>query len=86
MTGTPLRSPSADAGKGGQLDANQLSYVQRIEDSYNKRIVDILSPLYGEGNVRAQVKADIDFSEAESTSEAFKPNQTAAEAAVRGAA
>jgi flagellar M-ring protein FliF len=78
-----LLSPSADAGKDGQLDANQLSYVQRIEDSYNKRIVDILSPLYGEGNVRAQVKTDIDFSEAESTSEAFKPNQTAAEAAVR---
>lgn len=78
-----LLSPSADAGKDGQLDANQLSYVQRIEDSYNKRIVDILTPLYGEGNVRAQVKTDIDFTEAESTSEAFKPNQTAAEAAVR---
>ncbi len=78
-----LLSPSSEGGKGGQLDANQLSYVQRIEDSYNKRIVDILAPLYGEGNVRAQVKTDIDFSEAESTSEAFKPNQTAAEAAVR---
>ena len=77
-----LLSPTGDAGKG-QLDANQLAYAQRIEDSYNKRIVDILAPLYGDGNVRAQVKAEIDFSENESTTEAFKPNSNAAEATVR---
>ena len=78
-----LLSPSTDAGTAGQLDANQLSYVHRIEDSYNKRVHDILTPLYGEGNVHAQVKAEIDFSEAESTSEVFKPNQSTSEAAVR---
>ena len=77
-----LLSPSGDAAKG-QLDANQLAYAQRIEDAYNKRITDILAPLYGDGNVRAQVKADIDFSENESTTEAFKPNSNAAEATVR---
>ncbi len=77
-----LLSPSGDAAKG-QLDANQLAYAQRIEDSYNKRITDILAPLFGDGNVRAQVKAEIDFSENESTTEAFKPNSNAAEATVR---
>ena len=77
-----LLSPTGDATKG-QLDANQLAYAQRIEDSYNKRITDILSPLYGDGNVRAQVKAEIDFSENESTTEAFKPNSNAADATVR---
>ena len=77
-----LLSPSGDGAKG-QLDANQLAYAQRIEDSYNKRINGILAPLYGEGNVRAQVKAEIDFSENESTTEAFKPNSNAAEATVR---
>ena len=77
-----LLSPSGD-GSRGQLDANQLAYAQRIEDSYNRRITDILAPLYGDGNVRAQVKADIDFSENESTTEAFKPNSNASEATVR---
>ena len=80
--GGNLLSQAGDTGKG-QLDAGQLAYAQRIEDSYNKRITDILTPLYGDGNVRAQVKAEIDFSEAESTSEAFKPNHNAADAAVR---
>lgn len=80
--GGNLLSQAVDAGKG-QLDAGQLAYTQRIEESYNKRITDILAPLYGDGNVRAQVKAEIDFSEAESTSEAFKPNHNAADAAVR---
>jgi flagellar M-ring protein FliF len=78
-----LLSQPPDANAAGQLDANQLSYVHRVEEGYIKRILDILTPLHGEGNVRAQVKAEVDFSESESTSEAFKPNQNAAEATVR---
>ena len=80
--GTLLSQP-ADGGSAAHLDAVQLSYVQRLEAAYNKRIIDILAPLYGAENVRAQVKADADFSETESTSEAFKPNQSAAESAIR---
>jgi len=78
-----LLSTPPDANAAGQLDANQLSYVHRVEEGYIKRILDILTPLHGEGNVRAQVKAEVDFSESESTSEAFKPNQNAAEATIR---
>ncbi len=78
-----LLSQPPDANAAGQLDANQLSYVHRVEEGYIKRILDILTPLHGEGNVRAQVKAEVDFSESESTSEAFKPNQNAAEATIR---
>ena len=81
-SGALLSQPSG-AGSAGQLDAVQLSYVSRLEESYIKRILDILVPLYGADNVRAQVKADADFSETESTSEAFKPNQTAAESTIR---
>jgi flagellar M-ring protein FliF len=49
--------------------------VNQIEASYNKRILDILEPVIGRDNLRAQVTADVDFSQVESTAEEFKPNQ-----------
>jgi flagellar M-ring protein FliF len=70
-----LLSPQADSGVNGQLDATQLSYVQQIEQTHIKRIMEILVPLYGENNVRAQVTADIDFNQSETTSHINKPNQ-----------
>ncbi|WP_435628400.1 flagellar basal-body MS-ring/collar protein FliF [Candidatus Ferrigenium straubiae] len=65
------------------LDANQLKYVQQIEQNYVKRIEDLLTPLLGANNMRAQVSADIDFSRTEQTSESYKPNQDPAESTVR---
>jgi flagellar M-ring protein FliF len=73
--------PEGDMGMGG--DAQQLQYVQQIEQLYSKRILDILEPVVGRQNVRAQVTAELDFSQTESTSEQFKPNQTPDAAAVR---
>jgi len=74
QTGT-LLSAAPDASNGAGLDAQQLQYVNQIEASYNKRILDILEPVIGRDNLRAQVTADIDFSQVESTAEEFKPNQ-----------
>lgn len=74
QTGT-LLSAANDATNGAGLDAQQLQYVNQIEASYNKRILDILEPVIGRDNLRAQVTADIDFSQVESTAEEFKPNQ-----------
>ena len=65
------------------LDASQLKYVRQIELDYVKRIEDILSPITGIQNVRAQVTASLDFTTTEQTSELFKPNQPPNEAAVR---
>ncbi len=77
-----LLSNTEDNGAG--LDAQQLQYVNQIEASYTKRILDILEPVIGRDNLRAQVTADVDFSQVESTSEEFKPNQgTDASATVR---
>ena len=78
-----LLSPQSDAGEAGRLDATQLSYVQQLEQTHIKRIMEILAPLYGAENVRAQVSADIDFAQSESTSEEIKPNHTPAEGAIR---
>jgi len=57
------------------LDAAQLDYVARIEADTIKRIEDILEPIMGRGNVRAQVTADVDFSQVENMAETYAPNQ-----------
>jgi flagellar M-ring protein FliF len=68
---------------GAGLDANQLDYVGQIEGATIKRIEDILEPIVGRGNVRAQVTADIDFSQVEQMAETYKPNQAAESGAIR---
>jgi len=66
-----------DRAGAGALDAAQLDYVARIEAETIRRIEDILEPLMGRGNVRAQVTADVDFSQIENMAETFGPNQGA---------
>jgi flagellar M-ring protein FliF len=78
-----LLSTPAEAGGGLGADAQQLQYVQQIEQLYSSRILDILEPVVGRQNVRAQVTAELDFSQTESTSELFKPNQTPDATAIR---
>lgn len=65
------------------LDAQQLQYVRQMESSYTQRIRDLIEPVVGAANLRAQVTADLDFSQTESTAEEYKPNQTPQTAAIR---
>ncbi len=65
------------------LDATQLDYIAEVERSFQQRIENILAPILGQQNVRAQVAAQIDFSRREETNERFGPNQPPNEAAVR---
>jgi flagellar M-ring protein FliF len=81
QAGNLLSSASAEAGRG--MDAAQLKYAHALEAGYATRIEGILSPIVGAENVRAQVTAALDFSQAEQTSETFKPNPAPAEATVR---
>ncbi len=81
-TGKLLSTPPDD-GSGANNDAQQLQRVQQIEQLYSSRIMDILEPVVGRQNVRAQVSAELDFSQTEQTSEQFKPNQTPDSSAVR---
>lgn len=76
----------SENGEGaGGLDSSQVQHVARIEALYTKRILDILEPIVGRDNLRAQVSAELDFSQTESTTEEFKPNQGGVPAAVRSA-
>lgn len=79
--GTLLSATPEGASQGA--DTQKLQYVQQLEQLYTRRILDMIEPLVGEGNVKAQVSADIDFSLAESTSEQHRPNQGGEPGAVR---
>lgn len=76
---------SASDGSGGALgaDVEQLQYVRQVEQQYSQRILDILEPIVGRQNVKAQVTAELDFSQTESTTESHKPNQSPEVGAIR---
>lgn len=74
---------SAHDGAEQTMDATQLKYVREIEQDYIKRIEAILIPITGQQNVKAQVTANVDFSQVEQTAESYKPNQRPNTAAVR---
>lgn len=78
-----LLSQSPDQAPGTEANVQQLMLVQQMEQQYTRRIMDILEPVVGKGNVRAQVTAELDFTQTESTSEQFRPNQTPDASAIR---
>jgi len=59
------------------FSTKQLEYKNKIEQSYIERIEGILSPIIGDGRVRAKVNAEIDFTVTEKTQELFNPDQVA---------
>lgn len=77
-----LLSQSPD-GSAGSVDMQQFLYTQQVEQQYVRRILDILEPVVGKNNVKAQVSAELDFSQTESTSEQHRPNQSGDSGAVR---
>lgn len=77
------QSSNGPDGVAGGADAQQLQYVQQLEALYRQRILDILEPVVGRQNVKAQVTAEIDFSQTEQTSETHKPNQTPESGSIR---
>ena len=58
------------------LNASQLEYTKAMEAYFVQRIEAIVAPIVGTGNVKAEVRADLDFSEDEATSESYRPNPT----------
>ncbi|HRO53780.1 MAG TPA: flagellar basal-body MS-ring/collar protein FliF [Alicycliphilus sp.] len=78
-----LLSQSPDGGASNGVDAQQLAYVQQIEQQYTRRILDLLEPVVGKNNVKAQVTAEVDFNQTESTVEQHRPNLAPDASAVR---
>lgn len=56
------------------LTTSQLDYTRSIEKTFVARIERMLNPIVGMGNVRAEVSAEVDFTQTESTQESFNPD------------
>ncbi len=78
-----LLSQQGETPAAQGLDAQQVQYLRNVEATHLKRVMQLLEPVLGRENVRATVSAEVDFSQTESTSEEFKPNQGDAPATVR---
>ena len=78
-----LLSDTTKQAQTNTLDPTQLKYVQDMQQDIVKRVESIIAPIVGNGNVRAEATADVDFARSEQASEAYKPNQTRDTAAVR---
>lgn len=68
---------------GRDLNDTQLKYANGVETRYQQRIEAILGPILGNGNVHAQVTAQIDFNKREKTDEQYSPNTNPDRQAIR---
>jgi flagellar M-ring protein FliF len=62
---------TADPDSAAALGDSRLRLATRIENTYAQRIEELLTPLVGPGKVRAQVYADLDFSQTEKATETY---------------
>ncbi|WP_130619375.1 flagellar basal-body MS-ring/collar protein FliF [Dyella amyloliquefaciens] len=62
---------TTDPGSASAIGDTRLRLATRIENTYAQRIEELLTPLVGPGKVRAQVYADLDFSETEKATETY---------------
>ncbi|MDR3433114.1 MAG: flagellar basal-body MS-ring/collar protein FliF [Rouxiella aceris] len=68
---------------GRDLNASQLKYANEVEARLQRRIESILQPVVGNGNVHAQITAQIDYASREQTDEQYQPNGDPQKASVR---
>jgi flagellar M-ring protein FliF len=69
--GRLLSSPQGDDDFA--LRDKQYEFAHRLEETYTQRIEQLLSPLVGSDNVRAQVVADVELAVTEETREQYNP-------------
>ena len=73
--GNLLSRPPQDSA--GTLSDAQLEHRIRLEDIYRNRVIALVSPIVGAGNVTAQVNLNIDFTRSEITEELMDPEGNA---------
>ena len=75
QAGSLLNSP--DESAEAAASTRQLEYTRKLEEGYQRRIIELLEPIVGAGRVRATVTADLDFTITEETRENYDPQKTA---------
>ncbi|MDU3770148.1 MAG: flagellar basal-body MS-ring/collar protein FliF [Escherichia coli] len=79
----PGRALDEGQTSGRDLNDAQLKYASDVEGRIQRRIEAILSPIVGNGNIHAQVTAQLDFASKEQTEEQYRPNGDESQAALR---
>ncbi|RDH85786.1 MAG: flagellar M-ring protein FliF [endosymbiont of Escarpia spicata] len=67
----------ADKSAQMAMSTSQFEYTRELEAHFKQRIEDILSPLLGQDNLRAEVAAEVDFTVIEQTQESYDPDMSA---------
>jgi flagellar M-ring protein FliF len=75
QAGSLLNSPDENAEAAAST--RQFEYTRKLEESYQRRIIEMLEPMIGPGRVRATVTADLDYTVTEETRENYDPQKTA---------
>jgi flagellar M-ring protein FliF len=75
QAGSLLNSPDENAEAAAST--RQFEYTRKLEESYQRRIIEMLEPMIGSGRVRATVTADLDYTVSEETRENYDPQKTA---------
>ncbi len=73
-----LLAPLEDAGPGSLATSGVTGYQQRVEKELSERIESILEKTVGPGAVVARVRADVDWTETETTEEVYDPDSQVA--------
>ncbi|WP_127470469.1 flagellar basal-body MS-ring/collar protein FliF [Thiomicrorhabdus aquaedulcis] len=76
QNGNLLTSQSANTSMN--MSMKQLDYTRTVEETLSNRIVNLLAPIVGgQHKVRAQVTAELDFTQQEQTRENYQPDPAA---------
>lgn len=76
--GNLLTDDSRTTSSSTHMSLKQLEYTRTVENTLSGRIINLLSPILGgASNVRAQVTAELDFTQQEKTRENFDPDPAA---------
>lgn len=78
QNGNLLTGDSRNSGSMLHMSMKQLDYTRQVEQTLSARIVDLLAPIVGGvDKVRAQVTAELDFTQEEQTRENYQPDPDA---------
>ena len=73
--GNLLSKPSDDINSA--MSNRQLEYTMKLEQVYRQRVLSLLTPILGAGNITAQVNVDVDFTTQNITEEIVDPEASA---------
>jgi flagellar M-ring protein FliF len=73
--GELLSKPSNDAS--ASISSEQMSQTMRLGEIYKSRIISLLTPMVGAGNLKAEINVDMNFTQREITEESVDPKGNA---------